>query len=105
MESIYTLAELFLFVLFTASLWRIFRDADEHGWAALIPIYNIMVLIRAAEKPAWFLLLLIVPVVNVVIYFIICSGLAERHGYSLGMTLGLFFLPIVFLPILAFVDL
>jgi len=104
MESMLILAELFVSVLMIVSLWRIFSDADEHGWAALIPIYNMFVLIRVAEKPGWFLVLLLVPLVNVVIQFLICSGLAERHGYSLGMTLGLFFLPVIFFPILAFVD-
>ena len=51
---------LVLTVVFIASNWRVFSKAGEPGWAAIVPIYNILVLLRIAGKPAWWIILLII---------------------------------------------
>jgi hypothetical protein len=35
-----------------ASVWKTFEKANQPGWAVLVPIYNVVVLLRIAGKPA-----------------------------------------------------
>ena len=89
-------------VLEIVALWFIFEKAKEPGWAAIIPIYNVLMAIKVAGKPWWFFLLLFIPIVNIVIYIIILNGLSRNFGKDEAFTVGLFFLRFIFLPILGF---
>lgn len=91
-------------VLMVASLWKVFVKAGEPGWAAIIPIYNIIVLLKIAGKPAWWIILFIIPIVNFVMVFLVAISLAHNFGKSTGFGIGLALLGIVFYPILAFGD-
>lgn len=91
-------------VLQVAALWRIFTKAGEAGWKSLIPIWNIVVLFRIVDRPLWWLLLFLVPFVNIVVAVILYVDLAKAFGKGIGFALGMIFLGIVFLPILAFGD-
>ncbi len=93
-----------LVVFFIAAGWRIYSKAGKPGWASLVPIYNIVVMLEIVGKPTWWILLLFIPFVNFVIAIIIQLALAERFGKSAGFGVGLILLPIVFVPILAFSD-
>ena len=42
-------------LLLIASLWRIFTKAGQPGWAAIVPIYNIYVLLQIVGRPGWWL--------------------------------------------------
>jgi hypothetical protein len=91
-------------LLIVASMWKIFVKAGEPGWAAIIPIYNFIVLLKIAGKPAWWIVLLLIPVVNFVILAIVCISLAKNFGKGAGFGLGLLFLSPIFYPMLAFGD-
>lgn len=93
-----------ILALVIVSMWKIFTKAGEPGWAAIVPIYNIIVLLKIAGKPAWWFVLMLIPFVNIVIAAILCIGVANNFGKSTGYGLGLFFLGIVFWPMLAFGD-
>ena len=82
--------------------WYMFQKAGEPGWAAIIPIYNYLIGIKIAGKPWWFLLLMLIPLVNIVVYILILDGLAKSFGKGTGFTVGLFFLRFIFIPILGF---
>jgi hypothetical protein len=82
--------------------WFMFEKAGEPGWAAIIPIYNLLIGIKIAGKPWWFLLLMLIPVVNIVIYIVTLDGLSKSFGKGTGFTIGLFFLRFIFIPILGF---
>ncbi len=82
--------------------WLMFEKAGEPGWAVIIPIYNLLIAIKIAGKPWWYLLLLMIPVVNIVIIIITLDGLSKNFGKSTGFTVGLFFLRWIFIPILGF---
>jgi hypothetical protein len=84
------------------SLWRIFLKAGRPGWASIIPIYNYIVLLEIIKKPAWWFILLLIPVVNVVYSIWIANLLAKSFGRGPGFTVGLIFLGYIFYPILAF---
>lgn len=89
-------------VLMLVSFWVIFTKAGEPGWASVVPIYNIWVLIRIVGRPWWFILLLLIPLVGAFIWFLILWDLAKRYNYGVLMGLGLYFIPFICFPYLAF---
>lgn len=91
-------------VLVVAAMWKVFVKAGEPGWAVIVPIYNVFVLLRISGKPGWWLLLFLIPVVNVVIGVIVAIGLAKNFGKGVGFGLGLAFLGLIFYPVLAWSD-
>lgn len=93
-----------LTVLYVAAGWRIFTKAGRPGWAALVPFYNVYVLLHVVGRPGWWLMLLFVPVVNIVIAVVLSVDLAQSFGKSTGFGIGLFFLGFIFGPLLAFSD-
>lgn len=101
-----TITILYLAILFItiAALWRIFVKAGQTGWAAIVPIYNIIVLLQIVRKPLWWIVLCFVPIVNIIAFIIIYDALAKSFGKGTGFTVGLIFLGFIFLPILAFGD-
>ena len=83
------------------SSWLVFTKAGRPGWASIIPIYNTYTLLKVASKPGWLLIGLFVPLVDLIIWILIYNGLAKNFGRGVGFTVGLIFLPFIFLPILA----
>lgn len=89
-------------IFIIASMWKIYEKAGEPGWAAIVPIYNIIVLLKIVGKPWWWLLLMLIPFVNFVILIWTINLLSKSFGKTEGFTVGLIFLGIVFYPILGF---
>ncbi|NLK53383.1 MAG: hypothetical protein GX293_00755 [Bacteroidales bacterium] len=89
-------------VLLIVSLWKIYSKANKPGWACLIPIYNIIVLLRIIGKPWWWIFLLLIPIVNIVFAIWMTNLLSKSFGKNEGFTIGLLFLPFVFYPLLGF---
>ena len=97
---------LYLVILgvFVVSLFKVFAKAGKPGWAAFVPIYNVITLLDIAGKPVWWFILLGVPVVNFIILFLVTGAIAKQFGKSAGFGIGLLLLPFVFYPMLAFGD-
>lgn len=93
---------LIVFVLYVAAYWQIFQKAGQPGWAAIIPIYNIIVMLRVIGRPWWWILLLLVPFLDIVILVIMYNELSKSFGHGVGFTVGLIFLNIIFAMILGF---
>ena len=91
-----------LAVFLVACYWKIYTKAGEPGWACLVPIYNIIIFLKIINKPWWWLLLFMIPIVNVILYIIAVHRLSLSFGKGAGFTLGLLFVSIVFCPLLAF---
>lgn len=83
-------------------MWKIFVKAGKPGWGAIIPFYNTYLLFDIAWGNGWLFLLCLVPVVNFVVLIILLVKLAQAFGKGIGFAVGLFFLTIIFLAILAF---
>jgi hypothetical protein len=49
-------------VFIVAAMWKVFTKADKPGWAAIVPIYNVIVMLKIAGRPMWWLLLMFIPV-------------------------------------------
>ena len=84
--------------------WKVFVKAGQPGWACIVPIYNIIVLLQVAKKPEWWVILFIVPFVNLIIGIMVLVALAEQFGQGAGFAVGMLLLPVIFWPILAFGD-
>lgn len=87
-----------------AALWQVFTKAGKPGWAAIIPIYNTIVLLEIVDKPIWWIILFFIPFVNIVAIILVYLELAKVYGRSSGFGIGLILLPYVFIPILGFGD-
>jgi hypothetical protein len=84
------------------AIWRVFVKAGQPGWTAIVPIYNLYILCKITGKPGWWVLLWFIPLVNVVIKLLVDIELSKRFGKEAAFGVGLWLLPIVFYPILAF---
>lgn len=96
---------IFYFALITFLIiaqWKVYTKAGKPGWACLVPFYNYIVMLEIVGKPVWWFVLMLVPIVNIVIGIMVINLLAKSFGKDVGFTLGLIFLPFIFLPILAF---
>lgn len=102
MNAISTAIPLLVALLYVAAVWQVYSKAGKPGWASLIPIYNVIVFLRIVGRPVWWILLLCIPGVNLVIALLLCLDLATVFGKGSGFGIGLFFLPVILLPILAF---
>jgi hypothetical protein len=68
----------------------------------LVPIYNIMTILKIAGKPAWWLALFFLPIANFVVMILTVVALAKSFGKGTGFGLGMLFFGFVFYPILGF---
>ena len=89
-------------VVLIAAMWKVFTKAGKPGWAAIIPIYNIIVLLEIAGKPAWWVILFLIPIVGFIMTIITYVALAEKFGKGGGFAVGLVLLGFIFFPILGF---
>ncbi|MFW5659158.1 MAG: DUF5684 domain-containing protein [Bacteroidota bacterium] len=113
-----------LVVVMIAGLWKVFQKAGQPGWAAIVPFYNLYILVKVAKKPvSYFILLMvlslagnvfndpdmlwligIISLANLVVSGIVMVSLAQQFGKSAGYGIGLLLLPFIFLPMLGFGD-
>lgn len=91
-----------IWVVMVIAHWKIYEKAGKPGWAAIVPIYNLIVLLEIVGKPTWWILLFLVPCVNIVFLVWTTNLLSKSFGQSEGFTVGLLLLGIVFYPMLGF---
>ena len=87
-----------------AGIWKVFTKAGQPGWAAIVPIYNFIVLVQIAGKPVWWIILFFIPFVNFIAIILISIEIAKNFGKGAGFGLGLAFLGFIFYPVLGFSD-
>lgn len=87
-----------------AGMWKVFTKAGKPGWAAIIPIYNYIVLCEIVGKPVWWFLLMLFPCTSFIFLIWVYNLLAKSFGKSEGFTIGLVILGPIFWPILGFGD-
>lgn len=93
-----------IIVFMIASAWKVYAKAGKPGWAALVPVYNIIVTLQIIGKPMWWILLLLLPIANFIGLILISLEMAKVFGKGAGFGVGLILLPFIFYPILAFSD-
>lgn len=100
--TIYYIISIAAAILVLVELWFIFTKANIAGWKCLIPFYNAYCEFKLAWGNGWFFLLLLIPIANIVFYIMFCIKLARSFGKGGGFAVGLIFLGVIFLGILAF---
>ena len=100
--------ELFVTVALTvvifAGFWKMFEKAGEPGWAGIIPIYNLYVLVRISGNTWWWFALFFVPVINFFATAKVSIDVAGKFDKGVLFGLGLTFLSFIFYPVLGFGD-
>ena len=98
----YWIIYLAIAVAIIAGWWKMFEKAGEDGWKAIIPIYNILILLKIVGREWWWILLALIPFVFLIVWIVVSLDLAKCFGRSTAFAIGLILLPFVFVPILGF---
>lgn len=91
-------------IISIVGIWKSFEKAGQPGWASIIPIYNVYIILKIGGKPGWWLLLYFIPLVNVIFGIWAINMVSKSFGKDEGFTIGLLFLGFIFWPILGFGD-
>ena len=83
---------------------KIFQKAGKPGWHAIIPFLSTYDMFDFAWGNGVLFLLTFIPFVNIVVLIMLYVKLAKAFGKDTGFAVGLIFLPLIFLLILAFGD-
>jgi len=81
-----------LAVVLIIGLWKVYVKAGQPGWAVLIPFYNVYILLKIAGRPGWWLVLCLIPLVNIVIALMVAIDVAKAFGQSAVFGVVLLFL-------------
>jgi hypothetical protein len=88
------------YIYFAIALQAIAKKTRaENTWWAWVPILQIVLSLKIARKPVWWIVLCIIPVVNVVILTFIWMGVAKAVGKP--SWLGILFIVPVMGPVIA----
>jgi hypothetical protein len=108
-DAIFVPIYIAIIVLEIAALWKVFVKAGHPGWAAIVPIYNLYIVLKIIGRPGWWILLFLLGIIPFfgwiavfVIGIIIALDLAKSFAKSSGFAVGLAFLNFIFIPILGF---
>lgn len=97
------LLPIILAALVIAGMWKAFAKAGKPGWAAIIPIYNIVVLLDIVGRPLWWIILLLIPFVNFVVGILLNIDFAKAFGKGIGFAIfALSLFPFIGFPLLGF---
>ena len=86
----------FLFFLFVQLIhglgtYRLYSSAGFKSFAAFIPIYNALVLMRLINRPWWWVILLFIPIVNIMMFPVIwietCKNFGKKSWTSIFLVL------------------
>ena len=99
-----TIIYLAFIVALIVAQWKIYEKAGRPGWEGIIPIYNLYILItKIIKKEWWWILLCLIPVVNIIAAIFIVHALVKSFGKDVGVTILCFVAGIGYF-ILAFGD-
>ncbi|MDR3009931.1 MAG: signal peptidase I [Sphingobacterium sp.] len=64
---------LIIFAVLTAisgyGLWQLFVKAGRNGWEAIVPFYSQYIQAKLTGRPTWWVILLLVPIVNIFVFY------------------------------------
>jgi len=101
-ELLFGAGVLLISLVLLGARWVLYEKAGVAGWASLIPIYSSIKRSEIAGRPPWWGLLFYVPFLNIVFTLIVDVSLAKRFEHGLLFGLGVFVLPLLTLPYMAF---
>ena len=102
LAGIFTIVPVIISLLTFVSLWKIFVKCGKPGWAVIVPIYNILVLLEIVGKEPITILLMCIPFYGIYVSYKIYEALALKFGKSSSFAILMLLFPYITLPILAF---
>ncbi|ELZ41643.1 DUF5684 domain-containing protein [Halorubrum tebenquichense] len=102
--SIELFAVLLLTIVISVGFWKVFQKAGEPGWAAIVPIYNLYVLVRVSGNTWLWFVMFFIPILNFFATVKISINVAGKFNRGILFGLGLAFLSFIFYPVLGFGD-
>ncbi|MEM7008632.1 MAG: DUF5684 domain-containing protein [Thermodesulfobacteriota bacterium] len=95
----------FIFLFYCIKILARKTDTKNENFA-WIPILNVYLLCKIARKPGWWVILFLIPIVNIIISTIIWMNISELRGRSkwLGLICLFPYAVILLIPYLAFFD-
>ncbi|HNV97523.1 MAG TPA: DUF5684 domain-containing protein [bacterium] len=77
--ALYLILALVFYIYLAICLQALAKKTNiPNGWLAWIPVANIFLLLQIAQKPLWWFILLLIPIVNIIIGIILWMKIAER---------------------------
>ncbi|MBC7439707.1 MAG: signal peptidase I [Flavobacterium sp.] len=72
--------------------WKLYEKAGRKSWEAAIPVYNAMVLMKIINRPAWWTILLFIPIVNLIMFPVVWVETLRSFGKNatIDTLLGIF---------------
>ena len=99
----YTVFGIILLIINVVAWWMIFFKANLPGWYGIVPILNLIYLVRVATGGSGLgAVLFFIPIVNVIYGCYLYWQLGKSFGRSSAFCLGLVLLNGIFILILAF---
>jgi hypothetical protein len=80
------------YVIYVVAVWPVFAKAGRPGWGAIIPIYNIYLMVKIAGYHGALVILYFIPVVNIVVSIIVAIGVGRAFGKGGGFSFFLLWL-------------
>jgi signal peptidase I len=77
-------------------LWKLFEKAGRPGWEALVPVYNVVMILKMVNRPWWWIFYLMIPLIGQLIGIGVYKEFLKAFGKDtfLDLVLGILFAPI-----------
>jgi len=102
--AVYLVLSIAILIVMVVSYWKIYVKAGKPGWAAIVPIYNIIVLLEVIKKPTWWLVLCIIPCTLPVALVLIALEFVKVFGKPSWHAALMIFFGVIYAPYIAFSD-
>ena len=93
-----------ILVIYLVAWWKLFVKMGQPGWVGIVPFLNIYVIFKLAGREWWWVLLFLVPCVNIIASWFLAADTAKLFGKDIGWAILLFLLPGIGHLVLAFGD-
>ena len=60
--------------------WKLYKSAGFQAWQAAVPIYNAFILMKIIKRPAWWVILLFIPTINLILFGVIWVETLRSFG-------------------------
>lgn len=98
--GIFAVIGLACLALFIIGEWKVFKKAGYEGWISLVPFYNTYTLSKIIWGNGWLFLLCLIPLGGTIFQIATLAKLAKVFNKGTGFSVGMVFLPVIFMLIL-----
>lgn len=84
-----------ILVVMLVGYWKVFTKLGLPGWMGIVPFVNVYMIFKARgqREPVVWLILCLIPCVNIIGYWFLASDTAEMFDKELGWKIFLFLIP------------